>query len=59
MGHSLWAGGVKKTHSLYLIVKPYLGSSLCGAVETNPTSNQEALGSIPGLDQWLKDLALP
>ena len=27
--------------------------------ETNPTRNHEVLGSIPGLDRWLKDLALP
>ena len=35
------------------------GSSYSGSVETNPTSNYEVLGSIPGLDQWVKDLALP
>ena len=33
-------------------------SSLFGAVEMNPTRNHEVAGSIPGLTQWGKDLAL-
>ena len=36
-----------------------LRSSHRGAAETNPTRNHEVVGSIPGLDQWIKDLVLP
>ena len=37
----------------------FFQSSLRGAAETNPSRNNEVEGLIPGLTQWVKDLALP
>ena len=45
---------------LYEFVKIYCTwSSYLGAGETNPTRNHEVVGLMPGLPQWVKDLALP
>ena len=35
-----------------------IGSSHGGPAERNPTRNQEVVGLIPGLAQWVMDLAL-
>ena len=40
------------------LVKIRVQSSHCDTAETNPTSNDEVVGSIPGPAQWVKDLAL-
>ena len=41
-----------------LLLKSYWGSSRRGTAETNPTRNHKVAGSIPGLTQWVGDLAL-
>ena len=38
------------------LTKSIMGSSHHSTAETNPTRNHKVVGSIPGLDQWVKDL---
>ena len=45
--------------SKHLIFKFQNRSSHCGTLERNLPRNHEVSGSIPGLAQWVKDLALP
>ena len=37
----------------------YIGVPIVVQWKLNPTSIPEDVGSIPGLTQWVKDLALP
>ena len=59
----LW-GGLKLgmtyiTILTYFIFVKKCRSSHFGSVVTNPTSIHEDVGLMPGLTQWVKDLALP
>ena len=45
--------------SKFSMINATFWSSYHGTAETNPTRNHEAVGSISGLVQWVKDPALP
>ena len=45
-------------HKQVAYYSAFYRSSHCGSAVMNPTSIHEAAGSIPGLTQWVKDLAL-
>ena len=40
------------------ILRDHRGSDHHGTAEINLTRNHKVVGLIPGLDQWVKDLAL-
>jgi len=42
----------------YILRNVLLGLPIVAQWLTNPTRNHEVVGSIPGLTQWVKDLAL-
>ena len=44
-------------HMCFSVFSKFFWSSCCSATETNLTRNH--VGLIPGLTQWVKDLALP
>ena len=56
-------GPTLKTNQLSLFVltcqRSHLLNKLIQSELSNPTRNHEVEGSIPGLAQWAKDLALP
>ena len=56
---SLVKGFVRTANVGKPAIKDVPGSSHHGAVEMNPTRNHDVEGSIPGLNQWVKDPALP
>ena len=60
LGLDKWGKWIKNQHQIFHAKKKKnLWSSHCGAAETNLTMKHEIAGLVPGLYQWIKDLALP
>ena len=57
--HTVTLSWKKKMLANVLVKRTQIQSSRCGSVVTNLTSIHEDSGLIPGLTQWVKDLALP
>ena len=49
---------IYKLHFTVLFKALYFGVPVMAQWLTNPTGNHEVAGTIPGLAQWVKDLAL-
>ena len=50
---------ITKAHKSNGLKQQTFGVPVVAQWLTNPTRNHEITGSIPGLAQWVKDLALP
>ena len=48
---------IYNTNNFY--IQRFVGVPVVAQWLTNPTRNCEVVGSIPGLAQWVNDLALP
>ena len=57
--YSLFISSFMSVGIYYLSKNFHFGSSHCGSAEKNLTNIHKDVGLIPGLSQWIGDLALP